>query len=118
MGTSKPNAIIKILGTVGSFLLNSLKAGSGAKNNEELVLDAFNVAGGYILSVEHDTLEDGTPRYKGIDKLKRVAQLMALHYSAQSINMGIIQAMTIAQNKFLQMHEEGKVNTSPKNPTS
>lgn len=114
MGTSKPNNVLKIFGVIGSFLLNSIKAGAGAKNNQELVLDAFNVAGGYILSVEHDLLEDGTARYKGIDKLTRVAQLMALHYSAQSINMGIIQAMTIAQNKFLQMHEEGKVNATPK----
>lgn len=109
MGASKQSAVVKLLGLIGGFLLNSLKASTGAKNNADLITDAFNTAGGYILSTEQDVKPDGTP-YKGLEKLERVAKLMGMHYAAQGITLGITQALTIAQNKFLQMDQEGIIN--------
>lgn len=101
--------ILAVFGTIGNFLLEALKRGTGAKDNKELLTKIFEVAGGYILSVERTnkkaTREGATP-LPWEQKLKLAVEAVDDHFKAQGIDVPLHVIVANVANKFSQINEE------------
>lgn len=103
------NKVLSFLGKLGGFLLDSLKRSTGTDTVIELLGQALELAGGFILGVERENkkaVKEGGQKLEWHEKFKKAVDQLIDHYAAQGKELAIHDAAAMVANQFVKINEE------------